>query len=434
MIGYENLLRRISVCALALFCATQVNAQGAAAQEGEDDRELEEIVVTGSHIRGVQIDGILPVSVISADDVDAIAPNSGAEMLTTMSQADVSLFEDIGSVDRASIQSARGDVAALNLRGMGSSNTLVLLNGRRVIQHPGTQFEGNVIATTVNTNTIPSRGVQRVEVLSDGASALYGTDATAGVVNTVLMKNFEGLTLSGRYGGAEGIDYNHRTLSAYWGKDFNQGRTNVSVSLNHFKQDGYLATEHDFSRSEDLRPLFEGTPWEGDLQLDNRATYTPWGTFRTIGNVPVSNADNRITTATGQFHIQPNTLPGCRADLPGDMCMDDFGISRDQRLDSNPQRAMRPDLERINAFVFVNHDLENGMEFFGEAGTYRQGDLDCSGEVSFADFLVMSNNFGQSNQGALSVPEPTLHLGWLLAIAGLRRRRGKQRVSLSTSS
>ncbi|ANO50183.1 TonB-dependent receptor plug domain-containing protein [Woeseia oceani] len=371
MVGLENLLRRIAVGTLTLFCAMQVNAQGAAAQGGEDDQELEEIVVTGSHIRGVQIDGILPVSVISSDDVDAIAPNSGAEMLTTMSQADVSLFEDIGSVDRASIQSARGDVAALNLRGMGSSNTLVLLNGRRIIQHPGTQFEGNVIATTVNTNTVPSRGVQRVEVLSDGASALYGTDATAGVVNTVLMKDFEGLTLSGRYGGAEGIDYTHRTLSAYWGKDFNQGRTNVSVSLNHFSQDGYLATEHDFSRSEDLRPLFEGTPWEGDLQLDNRATYTAWGTFRTIGNVPVSNADNRITTATGQFHIQPNTLPGCRADLPGDICMDDFGISRDQRLDSNPQRSMRPDLERINAFTFINHDLGNGLEFFGEAGTYR---------------------------------------------------------------
>lgn len=364
----------MSVACIAMISSTaRLDAKEQAATNEAEPVQLEEVLVTGTHIKGVAIDGILPISVISNEDVQAIAPDSGAELLTTMAQVDISTYQDMDTVDRASIQAGRGDVKSVNLRGLGASNTLVLLNGRRVIQHPGTQFDGNIITTTVNANTIPSRGVQGVEVLSDGASALYGSDAAAGVVNTVLMRDFDGLTFSTTYGGGTSdAPQERRTISVLAGKDFNEGRTNVSLSLNHFKQDGYLATERDFSASEDLRPLFEGTRWEGDVQLDNRATYTPWGVFNVLGRRRVTGANGAlITSNTGQFHIQPATMEGCRAALPDGMCIDDAGLNRELYLDSNPMRSMEPDIERINAFSFINHEFDSGLEFFGEFGFYR---------------------------------------------------------------
>lgn len=371
--------RFIGRTAAAVVLAFFWSAMPAAAQEettDDDDEEareeLDEIVVTGSHIRGVALDGLLPVHVMSSDDIAGIAPDSGGELLESMAQADISHYTDVDTVDRASIQSARGDVRALNLRGLGSSRTLVLLNGRRLIQHPGTQFNGNVITTTVNTNSLPSRGIQRVEVLADGASALYGTDAVAGVVNTVLMRRFEGLTLATTYGGTQNEPLDRRTFQLYGGQDFNEGRTNISLSLNHYVQDGYLASELDYAASEDLRPLFEGTPFEGDLQLDNRATFHPWGYFGTLdGSIVRDSGGTRITGTGGGFHIQPAAQTGCRASINSDICVDDGLPSRNLRFDANSSRNLRADVERSNAFVFVNHAFDSGLEFFGELGAYR---------------------------------------------------------------
>ena len=93
------------------------------------------------------------------------------------------------------MNSARGDVGAFNLRSIGTGNTLVLLNGRRVVNAAGYQTEevgGSFVpVNTANSNALPVYGIDRVEVLRDGASAIYGADAVAGVVNTVLKNDFE---------------------------------------------------------------------------------------------------------------------------------------------------------------------------------------------------------------------------------------------------
>src|SRR5690606_18217672 len=130
-------------------------AQGAPSHEAA---QVDDVVVVGSRIASVRINEALPVTVLGEEEIDAIA-----------------------AADGDGINNARGDVASIDLRAIGTGNTLALLNGRRLVNHPGTQVENFVPVTTVNTNSIPTMGIRRVEVLADGAAALYGTDAVAGV-------------------------------------------------------------------------------------------------------------------------------------------------------------------------------------------------------------------------------------------------------------
>ena len=201
--------RSLLVCALlplALFAGT------AWAQDESDDddsevldgetNEVEEIVVTGSHIRGAQITDALPVSIISSDDIEVLGFDSGDELLDEVAANGQNFFNEAENIS-GGVNSARGDIGAFNLRSLGTGNTLVLINGRRMVNAPSFQTEevgGSFVpVNTVNSATLPVYGIQRIEVLKDGASAIYGADAVAGVVNTVLKNNFEGLTIRAKY-------------------------------------------------------------------------------------------------------------------------------------------------------------------------------------------------------------------------------------------
>ena len=130
---------------------------------------------------------------------------------------------------------------------MGVGNTLTLLNGRRVVNNAGYQTEyigGDFVPTlTVNTNSIPVNGLDRLEVLKDGASALYGADAVAGVINNVLDRDFVGTRMQLRQGGIESLDANDITFSVKHGMDLNEGKTNVSVFFNYRDRDKIALSE-----------------------------------------------------------------------------------------------------------------------------------------------------------------------------------------------
>src|SRR5262249_52170985 len=156
----------------------------------------------------------------------------------------------------------RGDTASINLRALGTGNTLVLLNGRRMVNHPGTQTENLVPVVTVNTNSIPVSGVERVEVLLDGASAIYGADAVAGVVNTVLKTDFEGLTGEFTYGSEDGAP-GEFSASIEAGINFNEDRTNLSLFASYFTRDPVMASDRDFTANADLRSRLPAA-WQAD--------------------------------------------------------------------------------------------------------------------------------------------------------------------------
>jgi len=184
-------LSRVTALALCL------SASSVLAHSAPDNQIVEEVVVVGTQIKGADIAGSLPVSVLNEDDIAATGAVSGDELLRSIPQMG---FVGFNESVTTGVNAARGDVNSINLRGLGTGNTLTLINGRRMVLHPGTQTENRIPVVTTNSNTLPIAGLSRVEVLRDGAAALYGTDAVAGVVNYVLRDDFEGTELSVRYG------------------------------------------------------------------------------------------------------------------------------------------------------------------------------------------------------------------------------------------
>jgi iron complex outermembrane receptor protein len=156
-----------------------------AAVLAQDDVAVQDkVTVTGSRIKRVDIEGPSPISVISREDIDASGEISVAEVLRGTS------FNTFGSFRQRSGSSAQSQ-SVVSLRGLGGQRTLVLIDGRRITG--STTFNGGA---GVNLNTLPLAAVERIEVLRDGASAIYGSDAIGGVVNIIMRKDYEGMHLS----------------------------------------------------------------------------------------------------------------------------------------------------------------------------------------------------------------------------------------------
>ena len=156
----------------------QLPEPGARAEPQEPASRLDQITVVGSQIKGGASAAILPISTFQAEQIEATGAVSGDELYRQIPQmGDVSF---IGTNGGNSSNYARGDIASVNLRGLGVGNTLLLINGRRTVVHPTSQADGNLVPVlTYNANTVPVANLSRVEVLLDGAAAIYGTDAVA---------------------------------------------------------------------------------------------------------------------------------------------------------------------------------------------------------------------------------------------------------------
>lgn len=343
------------------------------APDSEDEaRELDKVVIVGSQIVGSDVAGALPVTVLSVDDIDVTGASSGDELLRAIPQVGDIIFSE---AEFTGVNGARGDVGSINLRGIGTGNTLVLLNGRRLVLHPGTQVEDFVPVNTVNSQSLPVTGIQRLEVLRDGAAAIYGTDAVAGVINTITQDDFEGFDVSLRYGGSEGTDLRELTGTMKYGVNFNDDRSNFSVFANFLSRDGFNALQRPYTATEDLRTLFVGTPFEGDTQLRNLSTQTQWAEFRALGGAIAALGDD-------DFHIQPDTFAGCLVDLGNGVCADNGGsIDTALRLDRARYREIVGNTDRQNVMAFFNHEFDNGTEFFGEA-TYYHADYNREREAA----------------------------------------------------
>jgi iron complex outermembrane receptor protein len=215
--------------------------------------------------------------VIDAKQLDAVAATSGDDLFRSIPQmGDVNYNS---SYLPGSSNSARGDIGSVNLRNLGSGNTLVLLNGRRVVAHPTSQADGTSLVPTItyNTNAIPTSGLKRLEVLRDGAAAIYGTDAVAGVVNTVLKDNYNGVDVEAQYGAAEGTHLKEYEFNGLFGHNFERGNVTAFVSYN--QRTALRTTRPGLHRLGRQAPLFTGTRFDGAASLDGRGTVTPWGSF-----------------------------------------------------------------------------------------------------------------------------------------------------------
>ena len=371
-----GLIESVSGAAALLVAGMLPFAGTSIAQEGV----IEEVIVTGSRIaRDANLTGALPVQSMDADDISSSGEFSLADVVNDVPALLSSLTAE-QSIDRA----GRHGSNRLNLRGLGQSRTLVLVDGRR---HVG----GLQGSSAVDIGSIPQALVERVEVLTGGASAIYGADAVTGVVNFILRDDFEGLEVQAQTGLSEYGDAGQTAVSVVFGQNFNNGRSNITLSAEvrqdqglkvHQRTDGLAAG----SASDWTNPALRFQKGDIGSATPNFARYF--------------NYDN-----TGLYHYGLN-IPG-RADFIDDYTAE-FGEAPNltaaetalfERAASAPQRAALPFSNFTitsgygyiipgNPFTFSGFDPETPIDLDGN------GNPDCLDSFTGYNSVFGAASFG----------------------------------------
>lgn len=202
-----------------------------------ESKALEHVTVTGYHIKRINTEGSAPVMVLEREDLEQAGINTLEEFAR---------YLPINMPEAVRTDGAIG-ATGFDLRGIGTDTTLTLVDGYRIA--PYAQLAENA----VDINSIPVSAIERIEVLKDGASAIYGADAIAGVVNIILRKNFDGLELSAGYGISEQGDGNELLADMIAGREYERG--NIMFSLAYYKLEPQAMRDRDWSRNLDYSPI-----------------------------------------------------------------------------------------------------------------------------------------------------------------------------------
>ena len=232
-----------SVATLTLPTLAYAQSQPSSEPTAETQQAtVADVIVTGSNIRRAAAEGFNPVQVIAKEELENSGKVTVADLLRSISANTGNSSNETSNSGWAS------GSAGIGLRGLSQKNTLVLLNGRRVANYGFPS--GGLSDTFVNLNALPMVATQRVEVLKDGASAVYGSDAVAGVVNIITRQDFEGLEVGGSYGTsyAGGLDTWQGKIVGGYGNLEDDG-FNVLVSLEAYTRERLDQDERDLTKS-----------------------------------------------------------------------------------------------------------------------------------------------------------------------------------------
>lgn len=318
----EILLKR-SVVAVAL---TLASTHVVMAQDGA--KPIQKVMVTGSNIRHVDAETASPVQVIKREDIERSGANSVRELLDTLTSADNTLSDLSGSNSFAS-----GGTAA-SLRGLGKQSTLVLLNSRRVAPYALADY--NEVFT--NLDTLPISAVERVEVLKNGGSAIYGSDAVAGVINIITRADFNGVVgRASHYQSTQTSAFNTSTasLTGGWG-NLATDRYNVMANVEVFQRNEVNWRQVVDGINPAYGKKFSAVAEGSGLMFGNRGAPS---TFSYPGNL-----------------IGQGSLPGCTTLNSAKQCVHD----RFSRFE------VQPSADRVNALVAATFDLGNGLGSYSE--------------------------------------------------------------------
>lgn len=233
---------RLAQTATTAATVSAENARTEAEERREIDVDLGEVIVTGTHIRGVEIAGSNLI-VIDRNYIDKSGYATVQDIVRTLPQNfSGGVNEILGTTDFGAANVNYG--SAVNLRGLGPGATLVLINGHRAVS-------GGFAGAFVDVSNIPSSAIERIEVLSDGASAVYGSEAVSGVINFILREDYDGAETRARFGTLDG-DADEVLASQLLGNDWNGG--NVLLGYQYYERDTLLLTDRPYSADTDQRP------------------------------------------------------------------------------------------------------------------------------------------------------------------------------------
>lgn len=352
--------------------------------QGDQVSGEETIVVTGTNISGVKPVGNTAITVTREDGVKA-GYSTPAELLRTLPQVRLNQYDSEGGASSISLQNSAGS-NSVSLRGLGgSAGTLILLDGRRTVQ----------VGTNTNTteaNQVPIAAIERIEVVADGASAVYGSDAVAGVINYIIRKDFKGAELTVRgnnnLGGFEhGLD---ATLGTTWSSGLGDG--NVLVAYGYTHREPWNQSRNPILRNNQL------AVGGSDNRLDD--------TFAQVGFVPVI----RVATTT------PNTtLPRARANiyygLPEGA---NVGLTAAQLRPNDPDVTdfsnftdWTGKLERHQVALYANQELGENFELFFQGNYLNRDTRTRSNQGIFGSQPVLLRRFLRNSAGAVTAtPNP----------------------------
>lgn len=317
-----NNIFKLSQVALAvgtLLVANTAFAQTTDNKAKSEDGKVERIQVTGSHISRTDVEGPSPVDVIDRNMIENSGFENLQQLFERMPTAGAGTFSTRGN----SQDSTANGAAAISLRGFGSDATLVLVNGRRVASNA---FAEGITNTFVDINSIPMAAIERIDILKDGASAIYGSDAVAGVVNIILRKDYVGTDITAGFGGTTGPSYDETTFNAVWGAG--DDKSNTTLIFDYFN----------------------------NSQLDN----SELGRWGTANQAPYGGEDFRSSRGyPGRFIVDGVVTrdPKCPADrIAGQTCVYDYG----------PHSIAVPKAERVGLTVNSRREITDDVEMFTE--------------------------------------------------------------------
>ncbi len=307
----------------------------------QQQQQLERVEITGSRIKRIEAETAAPVQVLTRDDIERTGKQSVQEVLRSITA------DSTGSIPSSFSNGFASGSAAVSLRGLGVNSTLVLVNGRRMSTY-GLADDGT--RTFVDLNSLPLDAIERIEVLKDGASAIYGADAVGGVVNVILRKNYAGAALGASYGQTGDSDGKQMRITGSYGiGNIDTDKYNAFVSLEWQSTDNIWSKDRGFIGQGDLRSL-------GYYNVLNGANRPYFG----LG--PSSNS---------RYGVIRDPVTNARVNvIPCDASQKDpaTGLCLYNRLD---EQEIQPELDRLNIFGRFAYQLAPTMQAYTELGYFQ---------------------------------------------------------------
>jgi outer membrane receptor protein involved in Fe transport len=367
---HYSLISNSIKCALLTAAATASST--VLAQDEQVAKKIERVEVTGSRILREGAIAPAPVTVISGDQL----VNSGAVNIGEALNNLPALGNTYSMANSGRFIGTAG-LNILDLRNMGTDRTLVLVNGKRhVSSSAGSQ--------SVDTNTIPSVWIERVEIITGGASAVYGADAVTGVVNFILKDNIEGLDVSLTRGFADLNSYNNKKATFSYGSNFNDDRGNAAFAVEYSGQDSLNALDHPWTSTS-----FSSLPNQAQTDENKNSADFP-------DDILTPNAGYYAINDSGVYALEDPTKlinsfnPDSSArDLYIGNNADPYSCANCDFFNLGQFEEIQPEFERYNVNFKVNYDVTDDLNVYFDA-KYVNSQGESIGQPAF--FFFDSDN------------------------------------------
>ena len=343
---------------LSLAIAAAIATPAVAIAEEDDSNASNKITIVGSHIKRNDVEGPSPVTTLTSEDIERSGVTDLIGLFEKLPIAGQGTFSTQGN---SSDDTANGG-SSVSLRGLGADSTLILINGRRVSVSP---FAKGIDTAFVDINNIPISAIERVDILKDGASAIYGSDAIAGVINIVLKNDFEGAEISGKVGSTADGGGSEENITMLWGST--SAKASHTFMMDFFNREEILYADRSYSRTANQTALRPNDPDAVD--------------FRSSSGIP-----GTIALASDPTTRLPDTFGNdvCPADqIVGTLC----------RYDYAPFMTMVPQAERFSVMYTGKYDISSDITAFTEFnGQTSRSTIKGAGSPSFNELTMDGDN------------------------------------------